>query len=66
MSELSHAVWRKSSRSDHQNNCVEVALTAAAVGVRDSKDTTGPVLVFEAETWTAFLAHLKSGRLDRP
>ncbi|MBV1851688.1 DUF397 domain-containing protein [Catellatospora tritici] len=66
MLDPSHARWRKSSRSDHQNNCVEVALTPAAVGVRDSKDATGPVLVFGAEAWAAFVAQVKAGRFDLP
>jgi hypothetical protein len=30
------------------------------VGVRDSQDPGGPVLAFSGETWTAFLAGLKS------
>ncbi|MDI1462046.1 DUF397 domain-containing protein [Catellatospora sp. KI3] len=66
MLELSQAAWRKSSRSDFENNCVEVALTVAAVGVRDSKDAAGPVLVFDAEAWAAFVAQVKAGRFDLP
>ena len=39
------AAWHKSSFSDHNGSCVEVALTAAAVGIRDSKDTgVGPLI----------------------
>ncbi|MFI6758649.1 DUF397 domain-containing protein [Micromonospora sp. NPDC050417] len=55
------ATWRTSSRSGSNANCVEVAdLTgpAALVGVRDSKDPGGPVLVFAAPAWSAFLATL--------
>lgn len=40
MSELSR--WRKSSRSDANETCVELAHTLAAV--RDSKNPHGPVL----------------------
>ncbi|MCF3131385.1 DUF397 domain-containing protein [Streptomyces olivochromogenes] len=49
--------WRKSSYSgDQGGNCVEVAeLPGAAVAVRDSKNSTGPILAFEPATFTAFL-----------
>ena len=38
--------WRKSTRSNGSGDCVEVADLGGAVGVRDSKDHDGPVLVF--------------------
>jgi uncharacterized protein DUF397 len=47
--------WRKSSFSTDQANCVEVAFDGPGVAVRDSKNTSGPVLVFPATTWAAFL-----------
>ncbi|MFC5941343.1 DUF397 domain-containing protein [Micromonospora harpali] len=56
--ELSGATWRKSTRSGSNANCVEVAETAQAVGVRDSKDPAGPVLAFDRRAWTAFVAGL--------
>jgi hypothetical protein len=37
-------VWRKSSHSGEQGECVEVARLGGAVGVRDSKDPGGPAL----------------------
>lgn len=52
---LRDARWRKSSRSTAQANCVEVAFAGPAVAVRDSKNTTGPVLAFPAESWSTFL-----------
>jgi hypothetical protein len=50
--------WRKSSYSGSSGNgnCVEVAMSSVAVGVRDSKHTTGPTLTFPANRWHGFLA----------
>ncbi len=56
---LAKAVWKKSSRSGSQGNCVEVATNLRGiVAVRDSKDREGPVLVFTPEDWRDFLTDL--------
>jgi hypothetical protein len=48
--------WRKSSFSNPPDNqCVEVAFSTNAAGVRDSKNPGGAVLVFDQSTWPAFL-----------
>ncbi len=61
MSDLRAAVWRKSSRSGTEGNCVQVAHNlSGVVAVRDSKDPDGPVLVFSVEAWRAFVAGLKA------
>lgn len=53
---LSGAVWRTSTRSGN-SECVEVADNLpGVVGVRDSKDPTGPVLMFAPAAWRAFVA----------
>ncbi|MEU5909404.1 DUF397 domain-containing protein [Micromonospora sp. NPDC047527] len=61
MTDLTGAVWRKSTRSgDNGGNCVEVATNIPdAVAVRDSKDSTGPLLTFAAQAWTDFIAAAK-------
>ncbi|MBO4161578.1 MULTISPECIES: DUF397 domain-containing protein [Micromonospora] len=57
MADFGGAVWRKGSRSGAEGNCVEVADNLpAVVGVRDSKDVAGPVLVFSPQAWRSFLA----------
>ncbi|WP_433648645.1 DUF397 domain-containing protein [Micromonospora zamorensis] len=58
--ELNGARWRKSSRSSgNGGNCVEVADNLpGVVGVRDSKDPTGPALTFAPATWRGFISRL--------
>jgi hypothetical protein len=55
--------WRRSSRSRPTANCVEVAAAGSSVGVRDSKDPDGPVLVLPATAWTHFVTAIRSGGL---
>ena len=65
MGDNSVAVWFKSSHSGASENCVEVAFLAQRrIGVRDSKDQSGPVLVFTASEWSAFTAAAATGGLD--
>ncbi len=48
--------WRKSTYSGGGNgDCVEVTVNPTAVGVRDSKNTAGPVLEFPTSEWRRFL-----------
>jgi hypothetical protein len=55
MTDLTGARWRKSTRSNNQGECVEVAGNLpGVVGVRDSKDPAGPALVFAPTAWRAF------------
>jgi hypothetical protein len=47
--------WRKSSYSSGgDTDCVEVAVAAGAVGVRDSKNTSGPTLAFSPTAWRTY------------
>lgn len=63
--DLSGARWFKSSRSDAVKDCVEVAFVDGAVGVRDSKNRTGPALVFSPAAWERFSSALSNGPLGR-
>jgi hypothetical protein len=62
--DLTRAAWHKSSRSSGNGNCVEVAIVDNAVAVRDTKDRNGPVLVFTAAEWSAFVSGAKDGEFD--
>ncbi|BDT93506.1 transcriptional regulator [Nocardia sputorum] len=65
--DLSGARWFKSSRSSGGKECVEVAfLDGGQVGVRDSKNPTGPALVFTPGDWDAFTGGVNGGEFKRP
>ncbi|MGJ7909129.1 DUF397 domain-containing protein [Actinopolyspora sp. H202] len=53
----SNETWRKSSRSHQKTNCVEVALSSRAVGIRDTKDRAGGTLTVTPQpgpgSWSA-------------
>ncbi|SCL30371.1 protein of unknown function [Micromonospora rhizosphaerae] len=65
MTDLTGAVWRKSTRSGgHGGDCVEVADNLPGiVAVRDSKDPAGPTLTFAPAAWSAFTAAAARGAL---
>ncbi len=64
---LAGAKWIKSSRSNGQAECVEVAfLTERQVAMRDSKNTGGgQALVFTAGGWGAFAGGLAGESFKR-
>lgn len=64
--DLSGARWFKSSHSGGGQDCVEVAhLDGGKVAMRDSKNPTGPALVFTPGEWEAFTAGVADGEFDR-
>ncbi|MFI2279268.1 DUF397 domain-containing protein [Nocardia beijingensis] len=64
-SDLSRAKWFKSVHSGEADACVEVAwLAAGHVGVRDSKDPSGPALVLTPGQWNAFTASVAACAFD--
>ncbi|MCI4062055.1 DUF397 domain-containing protein [Micromonospora sp. R77] len=66
MEEVNQApvTWRKSTRSNGSGDCVEVADNLpGVVGLRDSKNPTGPVLTFGPKAWSLFVGSVKQGTL---
>jgi hypothetical protein len=58
--------WIKSSLSYANGNCVEVAsLPGGTIGVRNSRDSAGPVLRFTPREWHAFLGGVRNGEFDK-
>jgi hypothetical protein len=62
---LSGAVWRRSTASTANGNCVEVAFLLGQVAVRDSKDRTGPVLRLSHDQWQGLLDAIRENRFTR-
>jgi hypothetical protein len=56
--------FMKSTRSVNNGACIEVARCDETVAVRDSKSVVGPVLEFAVDSWAAFIADIRAGRLD--
>jgi hypothetical protein len=65
--DLSGALWRKSSYSNGQANCVEVTAAhggRALVAIRDSRAPDSPGLIFTAGAWQRFTDSVKPRRRD--
>lgn len=50
-----NAQWRKSTKSDQGENCVELWRDPQVAAVRDSKNPAGPVLVLPRAALSALL-----------
>ncbi|MFI6860197.1 DUF397 domain-containing protein [Streptomyces sp. NPDC050421] len=56
--------WWKSSASGAQSDCVECGIVSAdAVAVRDSKNPTGPAVVFTRGALSAMVGAVAAGTL---
>ncbi len=66
MNHAKYTNWRKSTRSGGGgDNCVEVAFSVEGdIGVRDSKNPSGPVLEFNQAEWEAFIEGIRLGEFD--
>ena len=63
--DLTRALWRKSTYSGGNGSCVEIADLGTAAAVRDSRDRNGPKLVFAAHEWRSFIDDIKADRYSR-
>ena len=62
---IDHLTWHKSSYSNgYGGACVQVADLGATRAVRDSKNPTGPALVFTVAEWSAFTTSIRAGEFD--
>ena len=53
------------SLSFANGNCVEVAdLSGGQIGVRNSRDSRGPVLRFTPDEWRTFIGGVRNGEFD--
>ncbi|TDC68483.1 DUF397 domain-containing protein [Actinomadura sp. GC306] len=62
--DLAAAKWRKSSRSNSEQECVQVAQVPAAIGIRDSKNPEGGHLTLARTAFADLLNRVKARDLD--
>ena len=53
-------LWLR-SRSCEAGGCIEIATIGGYIGIRDSKQKNGPILMFDQEEWRAFERGMAAG-----
>jgi hypothetical protein len=65
LEEVTPLSWRKSTQSIGNGQCVEAArLTDGRLAMRDSMDTSGPLILFTRTEWHTLLRGIKEGEFD--
>ncbi|MFE6778051.1 DUF397 domain-containing protein [Streptomyces sp. NPDC057702] len=62
--DLTKSDWFKSSHSNGQAECVEVAINESTVAMRDSKNPCGGTLVVSHDEWRAFVNDVAAGEFQ--
>jgi hypothetical protein len=63
-SEREGLAWLKAQSSTANGQCVEIASAVGNIAIRDSKDPDGPILVYSASEFRAFLDGARNGEFD--
>jgi hypothetical protein len=62
--DLTRAEWQRVGDAPPEHGAVEVAFVDDLIGLRNSAEPQGPVLVFTQAEWDAFVAGARDGEFD--